>query len=215
MVKAAIFDKDGVVVHTTELYYLRWQETFVKFNKKLDREFYEKKIMGRSAKDNLRNHINSKLTNEDLTKILQEQFHFTKGNFDQYVTLVSGIEKYLADLNKAGMILALATSSRKETTDIVLDKYHLRKYFKAIVTADNLKHAKPDPEIFLIAAEKLKIKPDECVVFEDSHSGVEAARRAGMKVVLVMTSHNQKAIPNTDLAIKDFTTISVKDIEML
>ena len=135
--------------------------------------------------------------------------------FDRYVSLVPGILNFLKKLKEAKTPVALATSSRLESMDLVLDKFKLRSYFQIIINANQISRSKPDPEIYLKAANQLKINPKDCVVFEDSYSGVEAAKRAGMKVVLVMTSHTRKDIPAVDLAIKDFTKININDIRSL
>ena len=135
--------------------------------------------------------------------------------FAKYVKPVLGIIEFLQKLNKQKFPTALATSSRKTISDYVLENFGIRKYFNHIITGDDVTRAKPDPEIYLKAANNLKIKPFDCIVFEDSISGVEAAKKAGMKVILVMTSHTKKEIPNVDLAIKDFTDISVSYVKMI
>ncbi|OGK17057.1 hypothetical protein A2774_01360 [Candidatus Roizmanbacteria bacterium RIFCSPHIGHO2_01_FULL_39_12c] len=142
------------------------------------------------------------------------KLHFEKWKktFEKYNKSFN--EKILNEL--MGRIpLALATSSRLESMNLVLDKFKLRSYFKVLVNAYDVKSAKPDPEIYLSTAKKLKVKPNDCAVFEDSYSGVEAAKRAGMKIILVMTSLTQKEIPNANLAIKDFIKINVADVKMI
>lgn len=216
MIKAVIFDKDGVIVHTTELYFERWKKTFSKFNKNLTKEFHLRFVSGRKAKETIKKHLNQNITEEDLTKELQEQLTFTINNYKKYVKPVKGIEAFLKKLKNDHIPLALATSSRKETSDYAIDMLNIRDFFSVIITGDDLESLKPNPEIYIHIAKKLGIKPKDCVVFEDSISGVEAAKKAGMKIVLVMTSHTEDQIPTkVDLAISDFTQIKIQDIKKL
>ena len=215
MAKAVIFDKDGVIVETSRLHFEKWKKTFTKYNKKLTREFHLKKMSGRSSRENIKTHLDSAISDEDLSKILQEQIDFLISMYYKYVTVVPGVLNFLKKLKKANIPTALATSSRKESSNFVIDKLKIRFYFQSIINGDDIVNSKPNPEIYLKSAKKLGVKPIDCVVFEDSHLGVEAAKKAGMKVILVMTSHTQKEIPAVDLAIKDFTQITVKDIKML
>ena len=215
MAKAVIFDKDGVLIHTTRLYFERWKKTFAQFDKKLTLDFHNNHLEGRKASESIKRHLKSDISQEDLTKLLEEQLNFMLINFNKYIKPVEGVLDFLSKLKSAKIPVALGTSSRKEMTKHVLDTLNLRQYFNEIVDGDDVKHGKPSPDIYLKAAKLLKTEPKNCVVFEDSYSGVEAAKKAGMKVVLVMTSHTQKEIPGVDLAIKDFTKITLKDIKFL
>ena len=215
MAKAAIFDKDGVIVNSTRLHFEKWKRTFSKYNKILSQSFMLKNMAGRSARENIKLHLDPLISSEDLSKVLEEQLKFMFEMFHKYVILVPGILNFLKNLKKNRIPAALATSSRKETMRLTLDKFNLHPYFQSVISADEVLNAKPHPEIYLAASKKLKIKPQDCVVFEDSYSGVEAAKKARMKVILVMTSHSQKEIPDVDMAIKDFTQISVFDLKMI
>ncbi|OGK08308.1 hypothetical protein A2767_04385 [Candidatus Roizmanbacteria bacterium RIFCSPHIGHO2_01_FULL_35_10] len=214
MSKVVIFDKDGVIVETKKLHFEKWKRTFNQHNKKFNEEILNQ-MMGRSARENIKKFLDPNLSDEFITKILSEQLKSIISMFDRYVSLVPGILNFLKKLKEAKTPVALATSSRLESMDLVLDKFKLRSYFQIIINANQISRSKPDPEIYLKAANQLKINPKDCVVFEDSYSGVEAAKRAGMKVVLVMTSHTRKDIPAVDLAIKDFTKININDIRSL
>ena len=106
--------------------------------------------------------------------------------------------------------MAVATSSSRRMLDFTMGLLDLKEFFKVIVTADDIKESKPDPEIYLKASKMLGDSPNDCVVFEDSFSGVESATGAGMKVILVMTSHKRDKFEKIDGAINDFSEISVK-----
>jgi beta-phosphoglucomutase len=98
--------------------------------------------------------------------------------------------------------LGVATNAEPENVDFLLDTARLRPYFRAVVDGHQVARPKPHPDIFLRAAELLGTPPKDCVVFEDSFTGIEAARAAGMAVVGVRTTHDK--LPGVDLEIRDF-----------
>jgi beta-phosphoglucomutase-like phosphatase (HAD superfamily) len=99
----------------------------------------------------------------------------------------------------------------------VLDKCNIERYFKAAVAGDEVTHCKPDPEIYLTAASKLGLKPEECVVFEDAEAGIESAKRAGIKVVALATTFTREFLATTDadMIIDDFRDINVDMLRKL
>ena len=113
-------------------------------------------------------------------------------------------------LYSRGYLLGVGSGSRKEDVVIPLEKLGLNKFFKVIITGDDAVHGKPSPEIFLKAARILKVKPGDCIVFEDSIEGVHAGRNAGMKVVAIATSTPKKELREiADLVIDDYTQITL------
>ena len=94
----------------------------------------------------------------------------------------------------------------------ILDGLKLRASFDAVVDGGDVKKGKPDPETFLLLAERLKVRPRDCMVFEDSLLGTEAARRAGMKVVALTTSHRAAEFPGAPLAMRDFRELRVSSV---
>ena len=99
-----------------------------------------------------------------------------------------GLVEFLQQARAAGMRLGVATAANWENVEFVLQGIGLRDAFDTIVTADDITRGKPDPEIFLIAAQRLGVPPERCLVFEDALMGIEAARRAGMDLVALTTS---------------------------
>ena len=97
---------------------------------------------------------------------------------------------WLEKLGEEEIPAAVGTSSTRAAMNLALEKYNFNRWIKAFVCADDVKRGKPDPEIFLRAAEVLEIHPEKCVVFEDSILGIRAAKSAGMRVVGIATSHS-------------------------
>lgn len=120
----------------------------------------------------------------------------------------NGLVPFLERLRAEGFICAVGSSGPRENVDFVLDKCGIRDYFEVLISGDMVTRCKPDPEIFLMAASRLGLQPEECVVFEDSVSGVAAARAAGMKVVAVTTTHTAEELTThitPDLIVPDFS----------
>jgi beta-phosphoglucomutase len=114
--------------------------------------------------------------------------------------LVHGLVAFLERHRSVPM--GVATNAEPANADFVLDTAEVRRYFRAVVDGDDVSRPKPDPEIYFRAAELLGIPPANCIVFEDSLTGVEAARAAGTRVVALKTTYDQ--LPNVDLSIRDF-----------
>jgi len=114
--------------------------------------------------------------------------------------LVPGVTEFLEKHKE--MPIGLASNAERPNIDFVLDGAGLRRYFRVVIDGNQVKRAKPDPEVFLRAAAGLQADPQNCIVFEDSFSGVAAARAAGARVVGVTTTHD--AFPDVDLTIEDF-----------
>lgn len=209
MAKAVIFDKDGVIVHSSPLHFISFSLALKEIGFVLKKE-NKYKLMGRSAKENIERLLGNKIESIDIDKLLKRKdFHFKK-IFNPVANVVPGVIPFLKKLKKSRVPTALATSSRIGMTDFIVDSLKIREYFDIIITAEDVRAAKPDPELFLAAAKELGVSPSDCVVFEDSYAGIEAAKKADMKIVLVTTSH--RSHKEAHLAIKDFTRITVKSV---
>src|SRR3989344_139833 len=122
------------------------------------------------------------------------------------VTLNYAFEEFVKDLNRAGIKSALATSNTWYLVEMVFDKFAIEAYFDVVTTAEEVKNNKPDPEIFLITAEKLALNPATLVVFEDSAAGIKAAKEAGMYAVGISDPRfASENLEEADLLIEDFS----------
>jgi kojibiose phosphorylase len=182
---AVIFDLDGVLTDTAELHYQSWQEIADKLRIPFDRQANEAlRGLGRS---------------ESLQRVLGPRWYsFTPSQRDDLMhakneaylrrvaqmsprDLFPGVADLLRDLRRAGAKLAIASSSRNSLA--VIERLGIRPSFDAIVDGNDAPRSKPDPQVFLVAAQRLGARPTECVVIEDAEAGVAAARAAGMRVV--------------------------------
>lgn len=185
MIKACIFDLDGVIVDTARYHYLAWnrlaKEIGIPFTE-LDNE----RLKGVSRMRSL--DIILELGGVTLSEVKKERLATEKNTwFVNYLDhmapdeIFPGIKLLLERLRRAGLKIALASSSRNAKKVIAL--LNIGNKFDVIVDGTMVVNSKPDPEIFLLAASKLRIAPENCLVFEDAEAGVEAALAAGMKCI--------------------------------
>ncbi len=184
--KAAIFDLDGVIVDTAKYHFLAWR----RLAGELGFEFTERdneRQKGVSRMESL--EILLKVGGvTDLSQVKKEELAARKNEwYKQYLDemtpadLLPGAKDFLKYLRFRGIRIALASASKNAL--FILEKLNITGLFDAIVDGNTISKAKPDPEVFLKAAEKLRTHPSECFVFEDAEAGVEGAKSAGMRVV--------------------------------
>jgi len=185
LVKACIFDLDGVIVDTAKYHYLAWK----KLADELGINFTEKdneRLKGVSRKQSL--EIILELGNLKLDEKEKERLAEKKNNwYVEYISrmekseILPGVEEFVNKLRENNIKIAIASASKNTRT--ILERLGLEKKFDVIFDGTMIDKAKPNPEIFLKAAECLKVQPGECIVFEDAVAGIESAKRAGMKVI--------------------------------
>lgn len=209
-----IFDLDGVIVDTAKYHYLAWKnladELGVPFTEKDNENF-----KGVSRKRCL--EILLEMGNIDVS---QEQFdNWLKEKNDDYLTYIAtmdqseilpDVERVLNFLKDHGIPMALGSASKNALP--ILEKVKLIAYFDTVVDGNAVTKAKPDPEVFVIAANTLGIAPEHCVVFEDALAGIEAANIAGMKSVGI---GDPEVLTEADYNFKDFTEIDLEFLEEL
>jgi HAD superfamily hydrolase (TIGR01509 family) len=129
---------------------------------------------------------------------------------------IEGVVELINNLYKNNFTLVLASSSRMETIDIVLNKFKLAEFFIAKVSGSELAHSKPHPEIFLRSAQLIKSKPQECIVIEDSKNGVTAARAAGMKCIGFLNPNSgDQDLKSADMVIRSFKELNADTVKSL
>lgn len=193
MLKAAIFDMDGLLVDSE----IWWDEMNTAFLAKRGLAYtpeVQRTMLGKREIDIVRyckNYLGLAGTEEE---ICAERLAVVKKLFREKLEIKRGARELLEYFKNQNVPRALATGSVRDLADIALGKLNLYPYFGAIVTGDIVKKGKPHPESFLLAAEKLQVAPEHCVVFEDAPAGIEAAHRAGMKAVAVPHASSPREI---------------------
>jgi HAD superfamily hydrolase (TIGR01509 family) len=127
-----------------------------------------------------------------------------------------GVHTFLDRLKAAQIPCCIGSSTHRENILTILGVLRFEGYFADMVTAEDVSHGKPDPEVFLKAAAKIRRQPARCIVFEDAHAGIEAARAGGMKVVGVATTHPLSALEeNVDRVVHQLDELQVADLERI
>jgi HAD superfamily hydrolase (TIGR01509 family) len=195
MIKAAIFDWDGTLADTKKPVVKSFQHVLkengcVTSNKTIERWVG---IGTKKTFEKILEECNIKYNEKIIEKLSAEKINFQL-RLTNSVTLFKGVVELLEEL-KGKINIALATMSNRIVVEKILSEKSIRNYFNVILSADDVNHPKPNPEVFLASAKKLGIKPKECVVIEDSIFGVKAAKKAGMKCIAIPSgSYNEKEL---------------------
>jgi kojibiose phosphorylase len=182
---ALIFDLDGVLTDTAELHYQSWQWLMDEMRIPFDRQKNEA-LRGLSREESLETILGDRAG--EFTP--EQKAEITRRKNDNYVSrvgkmtpadLLPGAVELLKELRRRGVPVAVASSSRN--AEAVLERLGIRSQLDALVDGNDVPDSKPNPRVFLVAAKRLGVPPERCVVVEDAASGVEAALMAGMRVV--------------------------------
>lgn len=197
---ALIFDMDGVMVDSNPEHRRTWEI----FNRRYGLETTEamhQRMYGKRNDEIVRDFFGELGPDEISARGAAKEVLYRERIADRLEDLLTpGLRKFLE--RHAAARLAVASNAEPANIDFLLDRAGLRRYFRVVVDGHQVRHPKPDPEVYLRAAEMLETPPAGCIVFEDSHAGVAAARAAGMRVVGVLTTHAE--LPGTDFAIHNF-----------
>ncbi len=140
----------------------------------------------------------------ELDALAKEKEALFRKLYGPYVKPVEGLLGFIARLRASGLKTAIATSAPRENLNLIVDKLALRPQMDALLSSEDVTKHKPDPAIYLETARRLDTDPVNCLVFEDSHSGVSAAINAGMQVVGVLTSHKKEELPQCRYYIRTY-----------
>jgi HAD superfamily hydrolase (TIGR01509 family) len=206
-----IFDFDGLILETEMPDYISWQGIYKAHGVELPLESWASILGGKAESDfdpydYLEELIGKKVDREAIwIKRRKDNIELIESQ-----PILPGVESCLADAKKMGLKLGVASSSPENWVVGHLTRLGLLEKFDVICTADDVENTKPDPALFTLTAEKLGVKPDEVIVFEDSPNGVLGAKRAGMFVVAVPNPLSEQL----DLSRADMILSSLEEISL-
>jgi beta-phosphoglucomutase len=207
--RALIFDLNGTMINDMEFHLRAWSEILNNdLNAGLSPEQVKSQMYGKNSELLDRVFGKGKFSEDEMEYWSREKEKRYQKAYLPYLRLIKGLPELLDKAWEKKIPMAIGSAAIPFNIDFVLDNLDIRKYFSAIVSAEDVVISKPDPETFLKAAALLYIEPSGCLVFEDAPKGVEAAVRAGMKSIVLTTMHNRNDFPFTEniLAfIKDYT----------
>jgi beta-phosphoglucomutase len=204
---AIILDMDGVIVDSNPVHREAWRTYNHRFGIETD-EAMQQRMYGKRNDEIVRDFFGPHLTAAEVSAHgAAKESLFREMMADRIEeSLVPGVREFLD--RYAGTPKGLATNAEPPNVDFVLDRAGLRHYFQVVIDGHQVRMPKPDPEIYLRAAGILDVAARDCIVFEDSLTGIEAARRAGMRTVGVKTTHAE--LPDADLTIDDFRSAELE-----
>lgn len=155
------------------------------------------------------------LSEETISIYSQKKEALYQEIYRPHLELIPGLEEFLRKAGQSGISLAIGSAANRFNIDFVLDNLDIRSYFKAIVSAEDVVESKPNPEVFLNGSKLLGVEPESCIVFEDVPKGAEAALNAGMKAVIITTTHAEEEFahyPNILFFIKDYNDPRLEEL---
>ncbi|MBI4086011.1 MAG: HAD family phosphatase [Candidatus Liptonbacteria bacterium] len=209
MIKAALIDMDGFLINSEHLYLEANKIYFKQFNFEFTEELHRQ---GTGKKFN--KWITTVFpTDKSGEEILKERNVVFMELVREKLELLNGARELLMLLRK-NFKTALVTSTERGYVDVVFEKTKIGKYFELLITGDMVSHGKPDPECYLIAAQKLGVSVEECVVFEDAPSGILSGKNAGMKVIAVPSPYvkGDEAFQKADVVVDTLQEITLEKI---
>jgi beta-phosphoglucomutase len=192
--RACIFDMDGVLVDSGSHHRAAWHGLLEELGATPVSPDFWRLTIGRPAEEAMPLVLGRSVP-------AHEARHFAYRKRQLYLQLarrsvqpVAGVQAFVADLVKRGVPRGVGTSATRRDVDRILRELGLRPHFDVVVSVEDVVWGKPDPEVYVLTARRLRVPPPACLVLEDSLVGVEAARRAGMRVVGVATAHDEREL---------------------
>ncbi len=213
MIQGFIFDMDGTMVDNMMTHHRAWQRKLASLGLELSLDTVKEKIHGINE-EIIERLFGDRFTPAERRRIAAEKEAEYRQIFLPELKLVQGLDEFLQAAHRLGIPMGIGTAAPVENVDFVLDHLQLRPLFRSVLHAQLVHRGKPDPEVFLKVAEQLALPPQNCLVFEDSPTGAEAARRAGMPTVIIATTHQPEEFAGFDNVLQiaaDFSALRPAD----
>jgi len=210
--QCVIFDMDGVICHTNPHHVVAFEAFFDKYQIPYTQEEFEEHMYGKHNGYILTHFFKRSVAGEELAKLEFEKEAMFREIYKDKVETIPHYLKFLEELKSRGFKTAVATSAPRANLDLIITALQIKDKMDSMLSSEDVKHHKPDPEVYLKSAAHVGVSPADCVVFEDSFSGASAAINAGMKVVGVLSTHTKEQLPPCDFYINDYSEINVEKI---
>ncbi len=208
---------DGVLVDTNPHHRIAWRDYYQRNGKTLSDADFVQYVSGKHNTDIVAHlFANQTLTNDEVLRLGNEKESLFRELYRPVIKPVTGLVAFLQALKAAGIRTAVATSAPVENLDFVVDALGIRAYFDALLNESMVSRPKPDPEIYQKAMAMLGVDPAESVIFEDSMTGIQAARASGAYVVGMATTQSSDELrPFVDDVAVDFTNMTLERMQHL
>lgn len=211
-----IFDWDGVIIDSAVQHEISWERLAAEEGKPLPPDHF-KLGFGRKNEWIIPELLGWTRDQAEVRRLsLRKEALYREIVVERGLEALPGVHTFLDRLRAAGIPCCIGSSTHRENILTILGVLRFEGYFADMVTAEDVSHGKPDPEVFLKAAAKIKRSPSRCIVFEDAHAGIEAAGAGGMKVVGVATTHALDALAEkVDRVVHRLDELEVADLERI
>jgi beta-phosphoglucomutase family hydrolase len=212
--RGAIFDWDGVIINSAEHHERSWERLSSETGRPLF-EGHFKAGFGMKNEVIIPNLLKWTVDLEEIQRLsLRKEAIYREVVVERGIVALPGVENWLRSLRAAGIPCVIGSSTHRENILATLGVLGLESYFDAIVSAEDVKHGKPDPEVFLTAAKKIGVERAQGVVFEDAFVGIKAAHAAGMRVAAVTTTNPREALASAkaDWVVDRLDELAIADL---
>lgn len=204
--KAFLFDLNGTMINDMSFHIRAWHRILNELGADISIERVKEECYGKNH-ELLERVFPGRFSEVEKNAMSLEKEKQYQHEFKPHLALLPGLSAFLEQTHQAGIKMAIGSAAIMFNIDFVLDNLGIRKYFDALISADDVAASKPDPETFLSCARLLNILPEDCMVFEDAPKGVESALNAGMETVVITLMHEKEDFlqyPNITRFIKDY-----------
>jgi len=211
-----IFDWDGVIVDSSRAHEAAWELLGLEAGRTLPAGHF-KRSFGRKNDEIIPQILGWSVSAAEIVRLGRRKEELYRQVLrEQGVAPLPGVREFLATLKSAGIPCAVGSSTERLNIDTIMAGIGLGEYFNTIVSADDTTRGKPDPQVFLLGAQRLVVPPTHCVVFEDAFAGLEAARAGGMKAIGVATTHPaEKLRAHADRVVARLDEVTVAELQAL
>lgn len=213
---AVIFDMDGVIADTNPTHDVAWRKFLTRYDIVPTDDDLQNHMYGKHNSYILNYFLKREIVADELLRLQFEKEALFRELYTDIAQPLPGLLAFLGELYQNGVKLGIATSAPVENLEMMVSQIpFLNEVMGSMLSEKDVSHHKPHPEVYLKSAARLGIDPSQCIVFEDSVSGVNAGLAAGMKVVGVTTSHTAEDLPPCSAYINDYLGLSFEFIQKI
>lgn len=209
--RAVIWDMDGVIVDTEIYHFKAWKKLLHEEGIELTEEEFKRTFGMRNA-EIIRRFLGPDVSKPVIQQLAGRKEEYFRQFIRDHITANPGAIGLIRDLYEAGFLQAIASSAPRQNVELVLNSLGIASFFTCIVSEEDVTSGKPDPQIFLTAANRLGVEPANCVVIEDSIAGVQAANAAGMRCIALASTNPPERLSSADRIVESLQALQVSDI---
>lgn len=213
-IKGFIFDMDGTMIDNMMIHHRAWQKKLFELGVDWSIEKVKAEVHGVNI-EILERLFGDRFTLAERIQISKEKEEAYRAIYQSEIKLIPGLQSFLTAAKTANIPMAIATAAPPENAYFVLENLPISQYFKALFHSDDVTKGKPDPQVFELAAAALSLPLQDCLIFEDSLTGAEAAHRAGCPAIVVTSTHQASEFTHYKHILQfidDFSTLKIEDI---